>query len=109
MSLYKDINISAGLDDALINIAQQVPAFPIMMLVFTFFTVLISGSASQRNRTGYADVPFWAILSSTTTTMLALIMTLGAGMLDIVTLSIVISLNILCAVWFFLSKSKGEV
>jgi len=108
MTLYDAPNITSGLDDALFETAQSVPAFPIMILVFTFFVVLLGGSANQKKRIGRADYPFWFVLASMTTMMLTLLMTLGEGMIDIVTLGIVVGVTILSGVWFFLSKVRGE-
>lgn len=108
MPLYTPPNLTEGLDDALYSVAHSVPAFPIMILVFTFFVILIGGSTSQKRRIGNPDIPFWAILSGIATTLLALVMTIPPGMIDITTLGIVIAITILCGLWFFLSKVKGE-
>jgi len=108
MALYDAPNLSAGIDDALISTAQSVPTFPIMVLVFVFFLVWIGGSSNQKRRLGSADYPFWAVLAGLTITFLALIFTLGDGIIGLLTLSVVVSVTILCAFWFFLSKVRGE-
>ena len=108
MSIYTQPNLTAGMDDAFVDVAQTVPTFPIMILVFMFAIVLAGGSANQKRRLGYADYPFWTVLASTTTTFIALIMTLGDGMIDVTTLGIVVGINILSAIWYFFSKVRGE-
>ncbi len=108
MALYDAPNLSAGLDDALISTGQSVPAFPIMILVLIYFVILLEGSTNQKRRTGVADVPFWSVLAGTSTTFVALIMTIGAGMIDLLTLEIVIAITVMSGVWFFLSKTRGE-
>jgi len=108
MPLYPQPNLTAGIDDVILSTAQAVPAFPIMLLVFTFFIVLIGGSSNQKRRTGSADYPFWTVLAGLTITFESLIMTLGDGIIDLTTLGIVVAITILTAVWFFLSKQRGE-
>ena len=71
MSLYQEINLTSGIDDALISLAQNVPVFPIMILIFVFGLVLMGGASAQKKRTGTADIPFWAILSSLSTFMVS--------------------------------------
>jgi hypothetical protein len=106
--LFEQPNLSAGLDDALISSAHSVPAFPIMILVFIFFTILLGGSTAQKRRTGSPDIPMWSAMAGLSTTFVALIMTIGTGMIDLVTLGIVIAITIMCGFWFFMSKVKGE-
>jgi len=106
--LFAQPNLTSGIDDALISTAQAVPIFPIMILVFIFLMVLIGGSSNQKRKLGTADIPFWAVLAGMATTLLALIMTLGEGIIDLTTLGIVIAVTIMCAVWFFLSGVRGE-
>jgi ABC-type multidrug transport system permease subunit len=109
MPLYTYPNATGGIDIGLSQTAQAVPAFPIMILVFTFFVIFLGGSANQKRRVGSADLPFWAVLGATSCTFLALIFTLGAGMIDDVTLGIVVGFNVLTAIWFFFSKVRGEM
>lgn len=108
MTLFNQPNLSAGIDDTLVDVAQEVPIFPVMLLVFIFSVILIGGSSNQKRRIGTADIPFWAVLASMATTLVSLIMTLGDGLIDITTLGIVIGITIMCSLWFFLSKVRGE-
>src|SRR5512133_2185471 len=91
MSLYNMPNLTSGIDDAVIGTANTVPAFPIMILFFTWILVLAGGVANQKRRTGNADFPFWAVLASLSTTFVSLIFTLGEGLIDLTTLGIVIA------------------
>lgn len=109
MSIYTAPNLTSGIDDALISMAQSVPTFPIMTLVFVYFVVLVGGSSNQKARVGNADYPFWSVMAGLTTTFFALLMTIGTGIIDITTLSIVLAVTIMSAVWFFLSKQRGEI
>jgi len=108
MTLFSPPNLTSGIDDALITTAQSVPAFPIMILVFIFFIVVLGGSANQKRRTGSADYPFWFVLGGLTITFVALIFSLGEGLISLPTLGIVIAITIMFALWFFLSKVRGE-
>lgn len=107
--LYNQPNLTSGIDGAIITTATAVPIFPIMLLMFVYFVVFLGGSANQKRRIGYADYPFWAVLSGMTITFLSLILTLQAGIINLTTLSIVIAVTIMSAVWFFLNKQKGEL
>lgn len=109
MALYEEINLTAGVDDALVSLAQNVPIFPIMLLVFIFGLVLLGGASNQKRRTGSSDIPFWAVLASLSTFMVALLMTLKEGLIDILTLGVVVGVTIMCGLWFFLSKTRGEL
>ena len=108
MSLYAQPNLTGGIDSALTDVAESVPAFPIMILAFVFFIIFLGGTSNQKRRIGNADYPFWGVIASLTTTMLALIFTLTAGIINGTTLGIVIAITIMFGVWFFLSKTKGE-
>lgn len=109
MALYDQPNLSGGIDTVLGDVAQSVAIFPIMILFFVFFVILLGGSSNQKRRIGSADYPFWTILASTSVTFLALIFTIGEGIIDITTFGIIIAINILSAVWFFLSSVRGEI
>jgi hypothetical protein len=109
MALYNEPNLTAGVDDALISIGSSVPSFPIMMLVFVYFLILAGGSTSQKRRIGTADIPFWNVLAALSTMMVALLMTIGDGIINLTTLSVVVGITVLSGVWFYLSKVRGEV
>lgn len=109
MALYEEINLTSGVDDALISLAQNVPIFPVMLLVFIFGLVLLGGTSNQKRRTGTADFPFWSVLASLSTFIVSLLMTLGEGMIDLLTLGVVTGITIMCGLWFFLSKVRGEM
>lgn len=108
MALYEQPNFTAGIDGTLVTTSQSVPVFPVMILFFIFFVVLLGGSLTQRRRQGSSDVPFWAALAGLTTTVTAVSMTLAQGMINLLVLGIVIAVTIMCGLWFFLSKSRGE-
>lgn len=107
--LFAQPNLTSGIDDALISTTNSVPMFPVMILVFVFVLVFIGGSNNEKRRKGFADYPFWAALSGLSTFMIALLMTMGDGMINLTTLGIVTAITILCGVWFLMSSQKGEI
>ena len=109
MPLFNQPNLTSGIDDAIVSTSQTIPAFPIMIMVFIFFGIVLGGSANQKRRIGTADYPFWVLLGSLSISFVALIFSLEQGMINLITLSIVISITIMSAVWFFLSSIKGEI
>jgi len=107
MSIYNLTNATTP-DGILIGTATSVPAFPVMILVFTWFFVFLGGSQKQSSRQGYADVPQWSVLASLSVLLLGLIMTTTAGILPAAYLIVIVALNILTAVWFFMSRGRIE-
>jgi len=95
-------------DQVLIGLADSVKALPIMLLFFTWFMVFFSGVQRQSRRFGYADMPQWAALASLSCVLLGLVMTTTAGLLDLTSFVIVMSVAILSGVWFFLSRGRYE-
>jgi hypothetical protein len=107
MALYNLTNATTP-DGILIGTASSVPAFPIMILVFSWFFVFLGGSARQNARYGYADASQWAVLASMATMLLSLVMTTTEGLIAPLVLGINVGLVILTAIWFFMSKGRIE-
>jgi len=107
MALYNFTN-ETSFDGILIGTATSVSAFPIMLLVFIWFTVFIGGIKRQSDRFGYSDVPQWSLLASLSILLLGLMMTFTAGLLNSATLGIIVGLNIITGAWFFLSRGRIE-
>lgn len=105
MALYNLTNATTP-DEILIGVATSVPAFPIMILVFTWFFVFLGGSQKQSSRYGYADMPQWSVLASMSVLLLGLIMTITAGLIGLPVLLIIVAMNILTAIWFFMSRGR---
>ena len=62
--------------------------------------IFLGGSTSQRKRTGSSDTPMWAVIAGISTLMIALPLTLAVGLVDILTLSILVVITIASAFWF---------
>ena len=107
MSLYNLTNATTP-DGILIGMAESVPVFPPMLLAFIWFFVFLGGSARQSSRYGYSDMPQWALLASLSIFLMGLLMTTTAGLLPLQYLLVIVGLNILCAVWFFMSRGRIE-
>jgi len=108
MSIYTQPNLTGGMDEVLIEVVTTVPSFMIGLLVFVFGFVFISGSATQKKQSGYADMPMWAVMASLSTLMVTLILTIKGGLINLETLGIVVALTIFSALWLFLSRGRGE-
>jgi len=109
MALYEFPNATSGMDNFLVETASVIPSFIPLLLVFTFFVVFLSGIGKQKARTGTADYAMWAVIASLSTFMINLIMSTITGLIDIVTLVIVVVITIFSGVWFFLDKKPSEV
>ena len=106
---YQFPNATSGVDDLLVGVQSSYNLFTPMILTFVFFTVLLGGILSQKRRLGYADLPMWTVLASMSTLMIALPMTLIQGLIDPLTLGVVVVVTLISGFWFFLSKDRGEI
>jgi hypothetical protein len=106
---YNMPNMTGGADSVLVGIQAEVPVFVPFLLLFVFLFVLLTGTVSQKRRTGYADMPLWATMSSMATLMITLAMTLAQGLVNGLILGIVISITILSFIWLALGQTNREV
>jgi len=107
--LYTLPNATTGADNLLIQTTEVFPAFVPLILFFVFAVVFIGGITRQKIRTGTADYSAWAIIASMATLLPALLFSISAGFIKLDWLIIVVSLNILSAIWFFLDRKITEV
>lgn len=107
--LYDLPNATTGFDDIAVQTVTAVPAFTPLLLVFVFFVVFLSGISRQKARNGTADYPMWSVVASLSTFMIALILTLYEGLINITYLAIIITVTIFSAIWLFLDKKTSEV
>jgi hypothetical protein len=108
MTIYTEPNMTGGMDTLLISLVSEIPALPIMIMVFTYLVVLMGGTSSQNRRQGYSDFPMWNLIASLSILLIALILTVTAGVINLFTLGIVVSINILSGFWFFMSRGRYE-
>jgi len=80
-----------------------------LILMFVFFTVFLGGITRQKIRTGTADYPVWSVIASLSILVIALLFSVAAGFIRLDWLVIVVSLNILSAIWLFLDKRSSEI
>jgi len=107
--LYNLPNTTAGADSILIQTQNVFPALTPLILFFTFLVVFLGGVGRQKIRTGSADYSAWAIIASMATLLPALLFSVSAGFIRLDWLIIVVSLNILSAIWFFMDRKISEV
>jgi len=107
--LYNLPNATDGIDTILAQTIETMPSFIPLTLAFVFFTIFIGGSLRQIIRTGSADYPFWASLSSIAILIVTLLFSISEGYVNLNWLIIVVFITIFSAVWLFLSKRQGEI
>jgi len=107
--LYALPNSTEGGDAILIQTLTAVPALTPLILFFVFCVVFLGGIARQKTKTGTADYSAWAIIASIATLLPALLFSVSAGFIRLDWLIIVLSLNILSAIWFFMDRKISEV
>ena len=107
--LYELPNSTAGIDAIAIQTFSSFPWMTPLILMFVFFTVFLGGITRQKLRSGTADYPTWSIIASLSVLIIALLFSVTAGFIRLDWLVIVISLNILSAIWLFLDRKSSEV
>jgi len=107
--LYDLPTATTGLDDILIQTATEVSSFTPLLLAFIFFTVLLGGILRQKTRSGTADYPMWSVVASMSTFIIALLLTIYEGLINIDWLVIITVITIFSAVWLFLDRKISEV
>lgn len=113
MAIFNIPNITSagtdtGIDDFIILTIAEVPIFTPMFLLFVFGIVLIGGITAQKRRSATVDLPMWVTMASLSTFMISLPLTLVAGLIDIFTLSIVVSVTLMSGIWLFLDRNRRE-
>ena len=109
MSLYTLPNATTGMDAIAVQTATAVPSLTSLLLAFVYLVIFIGGIARQKTRIGTADYPMWAVVASLSTFMIALIMTMADGLINITTLVVVVVITIFSGVWLLLDKRQSEV
>ena len=107
--LYNLPNATGGADEIITETITAFPALVPLILFFVFAVVFLGGITRQKIRTGTADYSAWAIIASMATLLPALLFSVNAGFIRLDWLIIVISMNILSAVWFFMDRKISEV
>ena len=80
-----------------------------LILFFVFAVVFLGGITRQKIRIGTADYSAWAIIASMATLLPALLFSVNSGFIRLDWLVIIVSLNILSAIWFFMDRKVTEV
>jgi len=99
--LYNLPNSTEGIDAIALETINIFPGFVPMLLLFIFLVVFIGGSTRQKITRGSGDYAAWAVIASIATLLPALLFSITAGFIQLDWLIIVVSLNILSAIWFF--------
>jgi uncharacterized membrane protein len=107
--LYNLPNATSGVDALAIQTFSSFPWMSVLLLMFIFLVVFIGGMTRQKIRSGTADYPAWAVIASIATLLPALLMSVTAGFIRLDWLLIVIALNIMSAIWFFLDRKTSEI
>jgi len=107
--LYNLPNTTSGLDAIVIDTFSVFPFMSSLILLFVYLTVFIGGITRQLIKSGTADYSAWALIAGMATLLPALIFSISAGFIQLDWLIIVVAMNILGAIWFFLDKKSSEI
>ena len=107
--LYDLPNATSGLDAVVVDTFSVFPFMSSLILLFVYLTVFLGGITRQTIRSGTADYSAWALIAAMATLLPALIFSISAGFIQLDWLIIVVAVNIIGAVWFFLDRKPSEV
>jgi len=107
--LYDVPNATEGIDNILVTTQASVHIFIPMVLFFIWGVIFMSGVLGQKKRSSYVDTPMWSTLASITILMVALPMTLIAGLIQLEWLVVIVIITIISGLWLFLDKNRSEV
>ena len=107
--LYALPNSTAGIDAIAIQTFNVFPFMGALILFFVFMVVFLGGITRQKLRSGTADYSAWAMIASIATLLPALLFSVTAGFIQLDWLILVVAMNILSAIWFFMDKKYTEV
>jgi len=107
--LYELPNATSGLDAIVIDTFNVFPFMSSLILLFVYLTVFLGGITRQTIKSGTADYSAWALLAAMATLFPALIFSISGGFIQLDWLIIVVALNILGAIWFFLDRKPSEI
>ncbi len=107
--LYNLPNATSGIDAVMIQTMGSFPWLGALILMFVYLVVFLGGITRQKNKIGTADYSAWAIIASIATLIPALLLSVNGGYIQLDWLIIVVGLNILSAIWFFLDKKPSEI
>jgi hypothetical protein len=98
---------NTGIDVALVNIAQQVPIFIPMFLVFIWCLVFFNGFLKQKRESSTGgDAALWATVAGVVTSIVASILSMKAGLMNPGILATVIVVTIASGIWLFTSQDR---
>lgn len=97
---------NTGLDGIFGNVAQSVNIFTPFLLLFIYCVIFITGYRKQKNASGVGDAPLWATTSGIVTTVVALILSQGNGLIDLGTLVVTVVITIFSGIWLFSSDDR---
>lgn len=100
---------STNLNTITTQTINVVPSLSAWILFFVFMVVFLGGSGRQRYRTGQVDFPAWAVVGSVSTWLIALLMSVSEGYLQIDWLIVCTFFSILSGLWFFMDRRSSEI
>jgi len=107
--LYNLPNATTGVDAIAIQMFDSFPFLGALLLFMTYFTVFIGGITRQLAKSGTADYSAWALIAGMATLLPTLLFSITSGFIQLDWLIIIVSINLLSAIWFFLDKKPSEV
>ena len=109
LELYTLPNSTSGMDQIFKDTITVISQLPYLILGFVWFVIFLGGMGQQKARLGIAETSTWAVIASFAILIIALLMSITTGIINVRDLAIVVSITILSAVFFFFDKKQGGI
>jgi hypothetical protein len=107
--LYEFPNATlTGGDQFLAQLVAQIPILPVIFLMGLYFIITLSGSLAQSYKRGYVDIALWSLFGLLSVDLVALLMSLGDGLISGLVLGFCLGLTILNGLWLYLTMGRYE-
>lgn len=94
------------LEGLLVYEAQQIPILFPMILFLIYVAIAGSGFFYQDKKTGRGNLAMWSSISGLITSTLSFILFLIPGLINLITLVIVVSVTLISAIWFIFESKE---
>jgi hypothetical protein len=105
MTVYEPLVLNGtGADEILVEVTSAVPIFIPFLLFFVFGVIFITGYRKQSAATGRGDAAVWATVAGIGASVVALLLSIRPGLIDMLTLTITIVTTIFFGIWMLASR-----
>jgi hypothetical protein len=98
--MYNISNNITEVQDLFVNVSREVETFAPMLLLFVWLFITMTGYFAQDRRTGKSNIPMWLTVGGFFTNILAFILFLISGIINLYVLTTSLVIFLIVAAWF---------